>query len=652
MARAILSQLLIQDTSLLLHLETTMTSSGQAVLCSRELAKELLNIALRSRKTYVILDGIDECARDDRKEICTWFRSFADSLPTAKQDEIRCLFLSQDDGFARKDLSMLPTLSITEDRTSGDIVGYTRHWQKRIEERFGSLQDTGLDLFGIVPKRSQGMFIFAKSVLHLLHEWMAERFPHQLEEVYSRILQRLLDSHIAVQQRDITKKLLSWISLSKRPLRWYEIQAAISIDLEKESVNDANRRLVDTSKYLCASFVEIYPDQTVVFVHGTVRDFLKSAGVEVMIPAKVELELCLLSIAYLNLPAICTPGKDSLIRGHFAFYDYAVAYWSHHFMAWLSETDHDDSDILELEETFEPFIDQHFRHECPPINVSKQMHEKLQPMKDFEFYESLTQAVVWSRKQLLVADDLETDENKQYPLDFPNISRLIRSLLEDTVKENPAQDVKEALELYYGRKWFRCPMLYCRHFYDGFEAQDDRGNHVLRRKRAYMCTFEGCHMATFGCVSKKDLDKHLLDTHGVGRTFPTVQDPNGSSRVLKHPATFQCTLCPKRFTRAYNMRSHLRAHTNERPFTCTVCGKAFARQCDRKMHQNLHSEEKKFVCKGDLKNGGQWGCGRRFARVGALGRHFRSEAGRICTKPLLDEEMVEQQRIWEESTDG
>ncbi|KAK5947039.1 DNA-binding transcription factor [Knufia obscura] len=117
----------------------------------------------------------------------------------------------------------------------------------------------------------------------------------------------------------------------------------------------------------------------------------------------------------------------------------------------------------------------------------------------------------------------------------------------------------------------------------------------------------------------------------------------GSSRVQKHPATFQCNLCPKKFTRAYNLRSHLRTHTDERPFVCTVCGKAFARQHDRKRHEGLHSGEKKFICKGELNSrpGESWGCGRRFARADALGRHFRSEAGRVCIKPLLDEEAVE-----------
>jgi hypothetical protein len=119
----------------------------------------------------------------------------------------------------------------------------------------------------------------------------------------------------------------------------------------------------------------------------------------------------------------------------------------------------------------------------------------------------------------------------------------------------------------------------------------------------------------------------------------------GSGKKQKHPATFQCSLCPKRFTRAYNLRSHLRTHTDERPFVCSHCGKAFARQHDRKRHEGLHSGEKKFVCRGQLKNAASWGCGRRFARADALGRHFRSEAGRMCIKPLMEEEALEQAQM-------
>ena len=115
----------------------------------------------------------------------------------------------------------------------------------------------------------------------------------------------------------------------------------------------------------------------------------------------------------------------------------------------------------------------------------------------------------------------------------------------------------------------------------------------------------------------------------------------GSSRpIATHPSNFVCLYpnCNKRFTRAYNLRSHMRTHTKERPFHCSKCDHSFVRLHDMKRHEALHSGVKAFVCHGILKSGIPWGCGRRFARQDALSRHFvKSASGKQCVKPFLEE---------------
>ena len=108
------------------------------------------------------------------------------------------------------------------------------------------------------------------------------------------------------------------------------------------------------------------------------------------------------------------------------------------------------------------------------------------------------------------------------------------------------------------------------------------------------------------------------------------------------PPTFQCHLCPQKFTRSFNLKSHLRTHTDERPFVCLLCGESFAQKQDRKLHEEMHSREKenRFVC-GDedsANSARSWGCGDRFANQGGLVRHFH-EVGRACLERLLDEKL-------------
>lgn len=112
----------------------------------------------------------------------------------------------------------------------------------------------------------------------------------------------------------------------------------------------------------------------------------------------------------------------------------------------------------------------------------------------------------------------------------------------------------------------------------------------------------------------------------------TVQDPTTQEE------SYPCPSCDKVFLKPYNLKSHMRSHSNEKPYACAHCSKRFCRSHDRKRHEQLHKGAKNFSCQGYLRDGvTKWGCGKKFARSDALARHFRTETGWMCIRPLMDE---------------
>ncbi|XPS93405.1 hypothetical protein M3J09_002762 [Ascochyta lentis] len=653
-ARAMLSQLMAGNDLLMQYLYDFATRSGEAMLSSETAAQNLLDTALKScdkdQKVYVIVDGLDECNREERKVITTWFKNQIHNVLTRDLGLLRCLFVSQDDGYARKDLSDCSSIKLTSEDTRSDIKAFCDAWQDLIAERFKPFDLKTYNISNMVATKSQGMFLYAKLVTWNLHEQpnrkcvydelQPEMLPEGLDQAYSRVVDRIIGPTVQSRSRSrYAKQVLCWLVCAKRPLKWREIQGAVSIDLCTGTMNP-DYQLQDDCKDLLASLVECSAEGSVDLVHSTAKSYLINKGY-ICVPA-VELEMAHLCLTYLAfdhfLPQLANDQiKTALHKGDYAFADYASCFWATHLVEGICHIAHNAScNLQDLMEAIDTFIIVHWASRPDLLTVSKTLQMQLAPLNHYGEYSKICQAIVSTKNQLLSTGKGPLND------EVLHISKVMSSLRSEMELFAKAPDTttlqRDDIHSFYGPNLFKCARLNCRFYYEGFATEHQRKQHNDKHERAFLCPEKGCPWATIGYPTAKELRAHTKECHEEPEYPEEDHEASESLTRGKQPQSFQCTLCPKRFTRAFNLRAHLRTHTEERPFVCSVCDKTWARKGDRNRHERLHSGEKKFSCRGNLINNERWGCGRRFMRADALGRHFRSEAGRVCIQPLLEEE--------------
>ncbi|KAI1170610.1 hypothetical protein F4777DRAFT_583757 [Nemania sp. FL0916] len=497
------------------------------------------------------------------------------------------------------------------------------------------------------------MFIFADlfarylesqpSRAALLEQLAPARLPVELDHVYERILYRILEDrgeHILKPLRQV----LGWIAFARRPLKWAEIQGAICIDFENQTIDYINR-LLDSPKELFASLVELQPNGTVELVHGTVREFL--ARKKIINQYEVDFSFTTVILGYLTLHQLDRESDEDVrsdfLCGTHAFYDYASSCWASHLLGSLDKIEPGDR-LDDLQESLETFIRVRRSLTSRPLQDIKRIQKSLKPIQTSELFDEITQAVGWARKQ---SSDAGLGPNKDEALDIWQVTQRIRSVFESFRATQLLASDEKKLQQFYGTAWFKCPRVNCIHYYQGFEKIEQRNHHINRHELPFLCYVPGCHMEVFGYAEKSDLKKHLFKFHGIG--IPNEEDelefPNPPKRAAADrataPATHQCSQCGKRFTRNHNLKNHIRSeHERSKPYECGVCGMAFPRKADCDRHKRRH-EGQNFTCTGSLKNGSTWGCQKSFGRQDALVAHYRSKIGRKCMRPKLEEKMRE-----------
>ena len=150
-----LTQLLRQNDGLLPYFYDKSIASGQISLTSNQVCKELLDVAMKGcSKTYIIIDGVDECDMMERKMIISFFTSLVDSQ--TQPGNIRSLFVSQDENDIKKLLETASVIRVGSDDNKADIERFAGKWALKIISKF-ELAKEGQDFITkSVTSRSDG----------------------------------------------------------------------------------------------------------------------------------------------------------------------------------------------------------------------------------------------------------------------------------------------------------------------------------------------------------------------------------------------------------------------------------------------------------------------------------------------------------------
>ena len=354
--------------------------------------------------------------------------------------------------------------------------------------------------------------------------------------------------------------------------------------------------------------------------------------------ASAHYELCSLSVTYLQLPFVdseldTADIDDYVLDGSYSFLDYAVSCWVYHLLDWLPESQPQQNEPLAT--TLDLMLKGHFTAPAQAQTVAKGLRGALQPLQSAECYDALSQAVIWMRK---VIASLETPAQNNI-LDFQEVIGAARQRIEWLSQASASEQQSCQLKGHYGENIFKCSRLWCPAFNTGFKDPKSRDTHVERHDRPFLCSFEACPNATFSCASKRDLNAHLAESHGIvqeANEFPPVCKP-GTGVGQRGEAQYACPQCDQRFTRKHVLREHLGGHPGQLPYVCG-CGKAFATSTENKTHRKVeHFDAERFVCQGTLEAGGErWGCSRKIRSFDGLKYHWRR---RDCLPSQLKESL-------------
>ncbi|CAD7013637.1 zinc finger protein 286A [Ceratitis capitata] len=133
-----------------------------------------------------------------------------------------------------------------------------------------------------------------------------------------------------------------------------------------------------------------------------------------------------------------------------------------------------------------------------------------------------------------------------------------------------------------------------------------RASLIMHEQRSHVGKVHKCDHCERRFAVQVDLQRHIDSHIGkkpfvcelCGKAFRSkTQLGYHSDAIHTKTRAYKCTMCPKDFLKARDLKDHIKAHLNIRDKICETCGKGFTNCHSLIRHRQIHSEVKKFACK-------------------------------------------------------
>ncbi|OBR15108.1 Zinc finger protein [Colletotrichum higginsianum IMI 349063] len=479
--RAVLTQLISQDTATSQEFFQKLSSQADVNIRSRESLQTLTKSALEEyRVSFLVLDGLDECDREQAEVTVKWLLSLLNDDRYIHKSSLRILFSGQRDGLLDVLLCAYPTICLESSEHTADIEKYCfQHF----------------------------VFGFDKITR------------------YERITASIYESEHE-SERETAQKIIALVVTAKRDLKWREIQSFFCIDSSNGTV-DPDERLQVKAKDLCGSLVDVHPingqasehEYAVRIVHDTARRYLINK--KIVNDALENARILSFCMEYLTSGPFSRINRSHTVAAHarrayYSLQDYAVAHWYDH--------------ATEL-----AAIRMYDSEHCPEMWEESMRAASLLARFLVDYGSSVDGIGGGDTSVSLQAtlDKLPSYERDRVSLlNIVQRTTWIRQEIENL--ENLADDEKQILaELHGSNVGYKCHKPWCLMFATGFDKSDERESHMNRHERPFLCPFHGCFGSIVGFESKVVMDQHHKKNHSdAPPTIPRFPTPRRTRTSL------------------------------------------------------------------------------------------------------------------------